>query len=189
MTRATIGRVRSMGMALAAVLALGACGEPPSGAAVVDASSNQVTVGLNLKITEEGRMKADLFADTAVTPAGDTRSQLTHVRLTFYNEGQQPSRLTSKTGEYDQQSGHMTARGNVILLTPGDKGMRTIKSEELFWDQKGDRVWSEKETTILENGQTVIAHGGFTSNAKFTNVTGRNATVTGVKVTNGTVQF
>ena len=83
----------------------------------------------------------------------------------------------------------MTARGNVILLTPGDRGMRTIKSEELFWDQKGDRVWSEKETTILENGQTVIAHGGFTSNARFTNVTGRNATVTGVKVTNGTVQF
>jgi LPS export ABC transporter protein LptC len=166
-----------------------ACKEPASTVTVADVSSNQVTVGMNLKITEEGRTKADLFADTAITPAGETRSQLVHVRLTFFTPGKAPSKLTSKSGEYDQESGEMTARGNVVLITPGDKGMRTIKSEELHWDQRGDHVWSEKLTTIVENGQTLISKGGFTSNASFTNVSGTNSEVSGVKVGQGGVAF
>jgi LPS export ABC transporter protein LptC len=188
--RAASWASRVRGIAAAAGLAaLAACKEPPAGVPVADVSSNQVTVGMNLKITEEGRIKADLFADTAVTPAGETQSQLTNVKLTFFNPGKAPSKLTSKTGEYDQESGEMTARGNVVLITPGDKGMRTIRSEELHWDQKADHVWSEKLTTIVENGQTLISKGGFTSNASFTNVTGRNAEVTGVKVGEGGISF
>jgi LPS export ABC transporter protein LptC len=172
---------------LGAVLA--ACGNAPAGVPVVTATnSNQVTVGMNLKLTEAGVLKADLFADTAVTPAGETRSQLTKVRLTFFNPGKAPSKLTSRTGEYDQQSGQMTARGGVVLLTPGDRGMRTITSEELFWDQKADRVWSEVETTIVENGQTLITDG-FTSNAAFTNIQGKNARVQGVRVGEGGIRF
>lgn len=184
---------RSMGMrsvAIAALVLAAACKEPSAAVPVAgDVSSNQVTVGMHLKITEEGRTKADLYADTAVTPAGETRSQLTRVRLTFFNPGKAPSKLTSKTGEYDQESGEMTSRGNVILITPGDKGMRTIKSEELHWDQRGDYVWSDKLTTIVENGQTLISKGGFTSNSAFTNVTGRDAVVTGVRVGQGGITF
>jgi LPS export ABC transporter protein LptC len=172
---------------LAALLA--GCGEAPVGAPVATATnSNQVTVGMNLKITEAGTIKADLSADTAVTPAGETRSQLTRVRLVFFNAGKAPSRLTSRTGEYDQQTGQMTARGDVVLLTPGDKGMRTITSQELYWDQKGDRVWSELETTIVENGQTLITEG-FTSNAAFTNIQGKNGRVKGVRVGEGGIRF
>lgn len=178
-------------MAIAAgVLALAACKEPSAAVPVAgDVSSNQVTVGMNLKITEDGRMKADLFADTAVTPAGEAQSQLTRVRLTFYNPGKAPSKLTSKTGEYNQETGEMTARGNVVLITPGDQGMRTIKSEELHWDERADHVWSEKLTTIVESGRTLISKGGFTSNSAFTNVTGRNSEVSGVKVGQGGVTF
>ncbi|HEX8907118.1 MAG TPA: LPS export ABC transporter periplasmic protein LptC [Longimicrobiaceae bacterium] len=173
----------------AALAALAACGGGPSGPAIaVDANSNQVTIGMNLKITEAGRLKADLFADTAVTPEGETRSQLKKVRLTFFEPGRAPSKLTSRTGEYDQGNGQMTARGDVVLITQGDKGMRTIKSEELHWDQRADRVWSEKSTTILENGRTLITDG-FTSNSAFTNVQGKNGRVEGVQVGNGTVTF
>ncbi|HSU18034.1 LPS export ABC transporter periplasmic protein LptC [Longimicrobium sp.] len=184
--------IRPMGLTWVPVLGLAllaACGVEPAGPAIAaDANSNQVTIGMNLKISEAGRLKADLFADTAVTPEGETRSQLKKVRLTFYEPGRQPSRLTSKTGEYDQTSGMMTARGNVVLITQGDKGMRTIKSEELHWDQGGDRVWSEKSTTIVENGQTLISDG-FTSNSAFTNVQGKNAVVQGVKVGSGGITF
>lgn len=183
-TRARLAAA-AMGLAL-----LAACEQPPSAVPVAsDVSSNQVTVGMRLKISEDGRVKADLFADTAVTPAGETRSQLTRVRLTFFNPGKAPSKLTSKTGEYDQETGEMTARGGVVLITPGDKGMRTIRSEELHWDQKADHVWSEKLTTIVENGQTLVSKGGFTSNASFTNVSGTNAVVTGVKVGEGGITF
>ena len=169
---------------------LAACGGEPAGPPVaVDSNSNQVTIGMNLKISEAGRLKADLYADTAITPEGETKSQLRKVRLTFFEPGRQPSRLTSKTGEYDQSNGQMTARGNVVLITQGDKGMRTIRSEELHWDQRADRVWSEKSTTIVENGQTLVSKGGFTSNSAFTNVSGRNSEVTGVKVGSGGISF
>jgi len=170
--------------------ALAACGAAPSGPAVaLDANSNQVTVGMNLKISEAGRLKADLDADTAITPEGETVSQLRRVRLTFFEQGRAPSKLTSRRGEYDQANGMMTARDDVVLITQGDKGMRTIKSEELHWDQRADHVWSDRLTTIVENGQTLISKGGFTSNASFTNVTGRDAVVTGVKVGSGGVSF
>jgi LPS export ABC transporter protein LptC len=165
----------------ALLLALVACKEAPLGGSVaLDATSNQVTVGMNLKLTEAGVLKADLYADTAVTPAGDTRSQLKRVRLTFFTPGKPPSHLTSRTGEYDQQNGQMIARGQVVLVTPGDKGMRTIRSEELFWNQKEDHVWSERETLITD---------GFTSNSAFTNVQGNNGRVKGVKVGEGGIRF
>jgi LPS export ABC transporter protein LptC len=170
-------------------LSLAACGAASAGPSVpVKASSDQVTIGMNLKISEAGRPKADLNADTAVTPQGQTTSQLTKVRLTFFEVGRMPSKLTSKTGEYDGTTGLMTARGNVVLITQGDKGVRTIKSEELHWDQRADKVWSEQSTTITENGQTLISDG-FTSNSAFTSVQGKNAQVQGVKVGNGAVTF
>lgn len=176
-------------IALASALAA-ACGPGPAdpGTGKIEADASQVTYKMNMKITEDGLLKADLDADTAITPVGDTRTQLRVVRLTFFNPGEPPSKLTSKTGEYDQSSGLMIARGNVVLITPGDKGMRTIKSEELHWDQRGDRVWSEKETTITEAGQTLVTQG-FTSNSKFTNVTGTSARVTGVRVGEGGIRF
>jgi LPS export ABC transporter protein LptC len=173
----------------ASSLVAAACRQAPAGPAVaVDANSNQVTVGMRLKITEAGNPKADLTADTAVTPAGQSNTQLTKVHLVFYEPGRKPSDLTSKTGEYDQQNGMMTARGHVILVTQGDKGMRTITTEELHWDQRGDRVWSTVETTIVEGGQTLISEG-FTSNSAFTNVQGKNPRVKGVRVGESGIKF
>lgn len=180
---------RSLLLASLAALSLAACkGAAAAGPVAAETSSNQVTIGMNLKLSEAGVLKADLDADTAVTPEGQTKSQLKRVRLTFYTPGKPPSHLTSRTGEYDQDSGMMTARGDVVLVTPGDKGMRTIRSQELHWDQRGDHVWSDLETTIVENGQTLISEG-FTSNAAFTNVQGKNARVLGVKVQNGGLAF
>jgi LPS export ABC transporter protein LptC len=154
----------------------------------VEANSNQVTIGMRLKITEAGIMKADLTADTAITPAGQSNTQLRKVHLLFYEPGRPPSDLKSKTGEYDQTSGMMTARGNVVLVTKGDRAIRTITTQELHWDQRTDRVWSNVETTIVEAGQTLIATG-FNSNSAFTNVQGTNPRVKGVRVGESGIKF
>ncbi|HET7229947.1 MAG TPA: LPS export ABC transporter periplasmic protein LptC [Longimicrobium sp.] len=176
-------------MLLLALSLTAACQQAPAAPAVaLDANSNQVTVGMRLRITEAGNLKADLVADTATTPAGESNTQLKKVHLVFYEAGRRPSDLTSKTGEYDQTNGMMTARGHVVLVTQGDKGTRTITTEELHWDQRADRVWSTLSTTIVESGQTVISDG-FTSNAAFTNVQGKNAVVKGVKVGEGGFRF
>jgi LPS export ABC transporter protein LptC len=176
-------------LALAAALASG-CASGPSAptAGQMEADASQVTYAMNMKMSEDGVLKADLNADTAITRVGETRTELKGVKLTFFNPGRPPGNLTSKTGEYDQASGAMIARGGVVLVIPGEKGMRTIKSEELHWDQKGDRVWSTVATSMTEEGKVLYTQG-FTSNTAFTNVQGTNARTNMVPVGSGGVTF
>lgn len=178
------------------VLAASACGsatetQPAAAVGPDSTDTRQITVGFNMKMTEAGVMKADLFGDTAITRPGETRTEIRKVRLTFWDqgEGKAPSKLTSRTGEYDQGSGVMVARGNVVLVVPGEKGKgtRTIRTEELHYDQRGDRVWSDRETVIEEATRTLVTQG-FTSDSRFTNITGNNArTIGGVPVSGGGV--
>jgi LPS export ABC transporter protein LptC len=184
-----MNRFRSILSLLATSLIAAACRDAPAAPAVaLDANSDQVTLGMRLRISEAGRLKADLTSDTATTRQGQSTTYLKKVHLVMYEPGREPSDLTSRAGEYDQEAGMMTARGNVVLVTQGDKGKRTITTQELHWDQRGDRVWSTVSTTIVEGGQTVISEG-FTSNSAFTNVQGKNSTVKGVKVGQGGFRF
>ncbi len=182
--------MRAASLLSAAAVLLAACGVPEMGGpTATEASADQVTYRMNLKMTEEGALKADLYADTAITKNGESRTFLSNVKLTYYNPAPQPpTKLTSKKGEYDPQSGLMVARQNVVLIVPGDKGLRTIKSEELYWDQRNDRVWSERETSVTEEGKTFWTKG-FTSDSRFTNVTGSHGRSSGVRVGEGGIRF
>ena len=168
--------------------ALAACeGAPaPSGPVTADADPTQRTYGMNLKLTENGVLKADLYGDTAYTRPNTDVTELKGVRLTFFDsEGKKPGKLTSKTGEYDARTGIMVARGNVVLITHNDRGQeRIIRSEELHYDQRGDRVWSDRETIIDEAGRHAVTDG-FTSDTRFTNMRGKNAKSTGIRVNAG----
>lgn len=170
---------------LAIGVVLAACkGAPaPSGPVAADADATQRTYGMNLKLTEDGILKADLYGDTAFSKPNTDVTEIRGVKLTFYDsEGKKPGTLTSRTGEYDARTGVMVARGNVILITHNDKGeKRTIRSEELHYDQRGDRVWSDKETIIDEAGRHGVTNG-FTSDTRFTNMRGRDAKSTGIRV-------
>jgi LPS export ABC transporter protein LptC len=167
-----------------ALAALAACkAPPPAGPVSQDADATQRTYGMNLKLTENGVLKADVYGDTAFTRPNTSVTEIRGVKLTFYDQqGKKPGTLTSKTGEYDANTGIMIARGNVILITHNEKGeKRTIRSEELHYDQRGDRVWSDRETMVEETGQTLVTEG-FTSDTRFTNIRGKNAKTTGVRV-------
>lgn len=184
---------RLLAGAVALLAALGACQsstDAPGALPQAAADPRQVTVGMNMKLTEDGVMKADLFADTAWSRPGETRTQLKGVKLTFWDvQGKAPSKLTSRSGEYEPSSGEMIARGGVVLVVPGDKGPRTIRTEELFYNQRDDRIWSERETSIEENGQTFVTQR-FESNSRFTDVKGENGkTATPVKVGEGGIRF
>jgi LPS export ABC transporter protein LptC len=145
---------------------------------------------MTLRMTEEGRPTAVLMADTAVTPSGQTRSQLKRVRLTFETAGGGQGTLTARTGEYDSETELMVARGGVVLIVPGEggKGKRTIRTEELSWDQPGDRVWSTVRTRIEEPEKTVITQS-FTSDSRFTNIQGVGLTSENVRVGEGGFTF
>lgn len=173
---------------LALCAALAACEEPPAagGPVAAEADPTQRTYGMNLKLTENGVLKADLYGDTAFTRPNTELTEIRGVKLTFYDDqGKKPGRLTSRTGEYDARTGVMVARGNVILITHNDRGQeRIIRSEELHYDQRGDRVWSDRETIIDEAGRHAVTDG-FTSDTRFTNMRGRNAKSTGIRVNAG----
>lgn len=152
---------------------------------VAEARADQVIYGLSHKITAQGIRKADLKADTAYTRPNDTRVNLKGVDLTFYDvNGKQTGHLTSRTGEYDLASRIMIARGKVVLVLTGEKGPRTIRSEELHYEQQANRVWSDKKTSLEEAGQTY--HGnGFESDLTFTNVSVRSLKTSAITTKSG----
>jgi LPS export ABC transporter protein LptC len=173
------------------VLSLAACQSAVvPGGGTFEADASQVTVGMKMKMTENGITRAEVYADTARSQPGATLSQLTRVRLEFIMPSGARGKMTSKTGEYDPGSEVMVARGNVVLVIPGEngKGTRTIRSEELHWDQRGDRVWSTKPTSMEEEGRTLYTDN-FTSDSRFTNVQGTNARSSAVKMGEGGFTF
>jgi LPS export ABC transporter protein LptC len=173
--------VRRLALLLAALAAAG-CRDStqPAGAATSDITASQLMYSLHQRITKNGVMKVDLRADTATTQPNSSKVDLKGVRLSFFDPAGKPSgNVTARTGQYDMGTSAMTARGDVVMVLQGPQGTRTIKSEELFYDQRGDRVWSEKPTTMVENGQTY--HGSsFTSNTAFTNLIVHNLTTSGI---------
>ncbi|MDB4948596.1 MAG: hypothetical protein JWM27_1245 [Gemmatimonadetes bacterium] len=176
-------------LSIAAALALGACRQPVQQPqkhdAAADVSSSQVLYGMHFRMTHEGLLKADLNSDTATMRPGDPKVDLKGVRLDFFDEVGKPSgHLTSRTGEFDQGTNAMIARGGVVLVMRGDKGPRTVHTEELHYDQRGDRVWSEQATTMEQEGKTY--HGtSFQSNTKFSNLTVQSLTTSGAGVQAG----
>ncbi|MBB4638678.1 LPS export ABC transporter periplasmic protein LptC [Longimicrobium terrae] len=188
-----IRTIRFVTCVLALIPVLAACGpDGPAAPAVpaADVDGTQRTYGLNLKLSDAGILKADLFGDTAYQRPNTRVTELRGVKLTFYDkEGKNPGKLTSKTGEYDESTQVMIARGNVVLVTRNPKGeTRTIRSEELHYDQRGDRVWSERETIVEEAGR-VFTSQGFNSDTRFTNVQGRGGKASGVQVNAGAGSF
>lgn len=184
--------MKALRLAPVLLLAAAACdaGSGPVSTASFEANADQVTVGMKLKMTEEGTTKADLYADSARTPPGGSKTYLQGVKLVFNTPSGQQGNLTSKKGEYDPNSGVMLAQGNVVLIVPGEngKGKRVIKSEELHWDQRGDRVWSDRATSLQEEGRTLYTES-FNSDSRFTNVQGTNARTDAVRVGEGGIRF
>lgn len=182
-------RPTSLALLALAVLAAGCRQETtqPAGTAAdsVEASADQVIYGLRHRVTNDGIRKADLFSDTAYTRPNDPKVQLRGVRLSFFDaNGAQNGTLTSRTGEYDMNGGEMIARGNAVLVMQRPNGPQTIRSEELHYDQKADRVWSTVTTRVEEEGRTATTQG-FESDTRFQNIRGKNATSEGIKVQGG----
>lgn len=151
----------------------------------VESSADQIFYGLRHKVTAEGVRKADLFSDTAFTRPNDPKVQLRGVRLSFFDAtGAQNGTLTSRTGEYDMNGGEMIARGNAVLVLQEKDGPRTVRTDELHYDQKADRVWSDKQTTVEQNGKTITSQT-FTSDTRFQVVRGTNARSNEIPVQGG----
>jgi LPS export ABC transporter protein LptC len=182
------GSAALLALPLALPLALAGCGGGGPSAPVVEVAvdASQRTYAMNLKLSEQGVLKADLYGDTAFQRPGSSVYEVRGVRLIFSDpEAAKPGELTSHTGEYDERTGIMVARGDVVMITYNARGeRRVVRTEELHYDQRGDRVWSEQETTVEEVDRTLVSRG-FESDTRFTRISGRDSRTGAVRVNGG----
>jgi LPS export ABC transporter protein LptC len=171
---------------LAAVAALGvsACNgaTAPQFSDYEPLPADNVMIGVEHVMTSNGVRQSVLKSDTTLMFNDSSMIHLRVVNLIMYTpEGAVRARLTSTTGELDQNTNRMVARGNVVLVVEGPQG-RTVWSEELHYDPQQKRLWSDVRTrTVTARGEELIGEG-FTADDEFRNVSVRQPRGTGLRI-------
>jgi LPS export ABC transporter protein LptC len=143
-----------------------------------DIAADQVVVGMEQYVTVAGRQRAILRGDTAYVYEDSAKALVKKVRLSLFDDaGRESAQLTSREGDFSNQSQAMTARGNVVLVTRGARP-RTIETEELHYDPNTKRIWSTK-ATVMREGASTLRGSGFEADDQFVNVRVTNARSSG----------
>ena len=132
-----------------------------------------VVFGMVSYITVNGIREGRVEADTAFTYADSAKVDLRGMTVTFYDDaGRDRATVRGRTGEWNQETDRMVARGDVELFVHVDSS--TIQSAEIYYDPQSDRIWSDSATVrTLANG-TVTRGSAFESDIEFTDVRIRN---------------
>ena len=153
--------VRAALVALA-VMAAGACAgeeDPVSERGFRDLPADHVVWELDTDIKDLGSLRARIHADTAYIWEDSARTLMFPVEVKLYDEnGAQTANLTADEGELDSNTNKMVARGNVVLVTT--EGDRRILTEELHYDPRRGRIWSDVSTVMFE-GESRLEGSGF----------------------------
>lgn len=156
---------------LMGALLLGACGggeDPVAGRDFQDLAADQVMFDAAYDIKDMGTLRARLNADTAYVFEDSARIVWRPVDLKLYDvNGAQTAHLTSLEGELDTRTNRMVARRDVDLVTT--EGDRRILTEELYYDSRTGRIWSDVPSVVFE-GETRLEGQGFTSDDDMENL-------------------
>lgn len=158
-------------------LLLAACEEvadtPLASADVQGIGADLVQYGMVSYLTASGVREGRVQADTAYAFYDSATVKLRGMRLVFYNpDGSERASVTAESGEMDENTDRMVARGNVVLIVQTDG--RRIETAELNYDPNQDRIWSDSATVqTLANG-SVTRGTAFESDLDFRNVVIRN---------------
>jgi LPS export ABC transporter protein LptC len=131
--------------------------------------ADQVLMNTNHAVTVDGVRRSLLRSDTTHIFNDSSVVHLRGVNLEIYaDDGQLRATLTSLTGELNQNTNRMVARGSVVLVVHGEQG-RTVWTEELHYDPSQKRIWSEVRTrTRTQRGEELIGES-FSSDEEFRN--------------------
>jgi LPS export ABC transporter protein LptC len=165
------GRTLGVFLGIGTILLLSAC-EEESQVSTVPAEYFQfdadgVVFGMRHRFTQEGVLQALILADTAIQWHDSTSVALRGVDLRIYDEaGGERAHVTSRVGSLDSRTERMIATGNVVLQIPGDN--RTIESQELHFDPRAERIWSDSAFVMRHQGR-ILRGNSFTSDLEFRN--------------------
>jgi LPS export ABC transporter protein LptC len=131
-------------------------------------SADQVVFGARSKMTDGGVSKSDLYADTAYFFDDNTRIEMRgHVLVTFFTDvGAKNAVLTSKEGTYNNRTGNMEARGNVIVNTVDGRHLTT---PVLRFNQTRNEISSDSSFVTTDSTRRLTGIG-FTSDPNMNNI-------------------
>jgi LPS export ABC transporter protein LptC len=162
---------------VAVPLLLAACDEsqdtPVASADVQGIGADLVQYGMVSYLTASGVREGRVQADTAYAFYDSATVKLRGMRLVFYNpDGSERASVTADSGELNENTDRMVARGNVVLVVHADG--RRLESSELNYDPDQDRIWSDSATVQTMADGTVTRGTAFQSDLDFKNVVIRN---------------
>lgn len=153
---------RCAGLLLLGLAVVGCGGDEQvevAGPELLELGASQVMVEVETFVTREGVQKAHLVADTAYFLEGESGVNLRGVHLTFFSErGGTASRLTSRRGWYEMQSGNMRASGDVVVVDSATD--RRLETERLEYRAATDELRGDT-TFVLYRGNEVIRGQSF----------------------------
>ncbi|HTA72682.1 MAG TPA: LPS export ABC transporter periplasmic protein LptC, partial [Gemmatimonadaceae bacterium] len=131
-------------------------------------SADQVVFGARSKMTDGGVSKSDLYSDTAYFFDDNTRIEMRgHVMVTFFTDvGAKNAVLTSKEGTYNNRTGNMEARGNVIVNTVDGRHLTT---SVLRFNQTRNEISSDSAFVTTDSSRRLTGIG-FTSDPNMNNI-------------------
>jgi LPS export ABC transporter protein LptC len=157
---------------LVLVLALVGCGRgqhnPSAPHNPLADSAAQVVFGARSKMTDGGVSKSDLYSDTAYFFDDNTRIEMRgHVLVTFFTDvGAKNAVLTSKEGTYNNRTGNIEARGNVVVITVDGRHLTT---PVLRFNQTRNEISSDSSFVTTDSSRRLTGIG-FTSDPNMTNI-------------------
>ena len=98
---------------------------------------------------------------------------LRQMSIVFYDEfGAENATVTGESGDWNQETNRMVARGDVVLLIHGDSSR--IESAEIYYDPGLEKIWSDSLTTRIMSDGNVMSGTAFESDMGFENITIEN---------------
>jgi LPS export ABC transporter protein LptC len=174
--------IRSAAATMLIVLTLAACRDQaetplvPEDILALNEEADQVMFGVDHYVTSDGIRKAHIVADTAFNIEDESIIDLRgDMKVTFFDrDGNITSILTAEEGSYHWDTGNMTARKNVVVVSPDER--RRLETSVLNYNRSQDRIWSEETTRMFEPDGTVVEGTAFESDSSMENIELTSAT-------------
>jgi LPS export ABC transporter protein LptC len=149
--------MRAIIFAAVAAATVSACGGPtgPVSDNYEPLPADQIFIGVEHAITNAGVRQSLLKSDSTLMFEDSATIHLRGVNLEMFTEtGRLHATLTSATGELDQNTNRMVARGSVVLVVHEGANASTIRTEELHYDPQQRQVWSDVFTErVMRDGR------------------------------------
>ena len=166
-TAGWLARLAVLTSLLAAIAACEETGARPTATLQAVDSADQVLEGFSHYVTNQGVRRSRVEADTAFFYESTQITELRNVKVTFYDlNGEESSTLTGKRGTYRWQNGSMEAVGNVVVVSPDGRRLRT---ETLRYDNAGNTISTDQHFTF-DRGAEHLEGNSFKSDPDFRNV-------------------